>query len=222
MGLRAGKVLRLGSHPLIKDDEMKKRIVLQKRTTKETDIAVKLNIDGVGKCDIDTGIGVLDHMLELFAFHGLFDLDISAKGDLKVDIHHTNEDVGIVLGDAFKKALDNKIGIKRFGSASVPMEDVVATVTVDISGRGYYRLKTGKSSFAPKAENGYVFTDAEHFFDSFSKHLGMNLAISVEPLSSDLHTTLEPIFKALGIALDQATQVDPRRKGVPSTKGVID
>jgi imidazoleglycerol-phosphate dehydratase len=181
-----------------------------------------LNIDGSGKAKINTDIGILDHMLELFAFHGLFDLEIQAKGDLKVDIHHTNEDVGIVLGQAFKKALGTKTGIKRFGSASVPMEEVVANVTVDISGRGYYRLKTGRGVVAPKMEEGYVFTDAEHLFDAFAKNLGMNLNILVNPLSSDLHTTLEPVFKALGIALDQATQIDPRRKGIPSTKGIID
>jgi len=193
-----------------------------KRKTKETDVAVKLNIDGKGVSKIKTGIGILDHMLELFVFHGLFDLDISAKGDFQIDIHHTNEDIGIVLGQAFKKALGDKKGIRRFGSSSVPMEDVVAEVTVDISGRGYYRLKTGKGVVDPELAEGYAFTDAEHMFDSFAKHLGMNLNIKVDPLSKDLHTTLEPIFKALGIALDQATQIDPRRKGIPSTKGVID
>lgn len=201
---------------------MKKRSATIKRKTRETDISVKLNVDGSGRAKIDTGIGILDHMLELFAFHGLFDLEIKAKGDLKVDIHHTNEDVGIVLGQAFKKALGDKKGIKRFGSESVPMEEVVAHVAVDVSGRAYYRLKTGKGEIVPKMEKGYVFTDAEHFFDGFSKQLGMNLNIMVDPLSPDLHTSLEPIFKAFGVALDRATQVDPRRKGVPSTKGVID
>jgi imidazoleglycerol-phosphate dehydratase len=201
---------------------MKKRTATISRKTKETNITVKLNIDGRGESKINTGIGILGHMLELFAFHGLFDLDITAKGDLKVDIHHTNEDIGIVLGEAFKKALGSKAGIRRFGSASVPMEEVVANVTVDISGRGYYRLKTGKGVVTPKMEEGYVFTDAEHLFDALAKHLGMNLNILLNPLSPDLHTTLEPVFKALGIALDQATQIDPRRKGIPSTKGVID
>jgi len=199
---------------------MRKAVV--KRKTKETDITLKLNIDGQGKAAIDSGIGILDHMLELFAFHGLFDLDIKAKGDLKVDIHHTNEDIGIVLGEAFKKALADKKGIKRFGSASVPMEEVVATVTADISGRGYYRLETGKGAVLPKSQDGYAFGDAEHFFEALAKHLGINLNIKVEPVSTDLHTTLEPIFKALGLALDAATQIDPRRQGIPSTKGLID
>ncbi len=199
---------------------MRKAIV--KRKTKETDITVKLNIDGSGKSKINTSIGILDHMLELFSFHGLFDLEISCKGDLNIDIHHTNEDVGIVLGQAFKKALADKQGIRRFGSAAVPMEEVVANVVVDLSGRGYYRLKTGKGALSPKVEEGYVFSDAEHFLDSFAKHSGMNLNIKIDPLSQDLHATLEPAFKALGIALDQATQIDPRRQGIPSTKGIID
>jgi imidazoleglycerol-phosphate dehydratase len=201
---------------------MRKRIATIKRKTKETDITVKLNIDGSGKSKINTGIGILDHMLELFAFHGLFDLEIAAKGDLKVDIHHTNEDIGIVLGQAFKKALGDKKGIKRFGSASVPMEDVVANVTIDISGRGYYRLKVEKAKFVPSGEGEYQFPDIEHMLESFAKHLGMNLNIRIENASSDLHTNLEPAFKALGKALDEATQIDPRRKGIPSTKGVID
>lgn len=193
------------------------------RKTKETDIVVKLNIDGSGKTEINTGIGILDHMLELFAFHGLFDLDITAKGDLKVDIHHTNEDIGIVLGEAFKKALGDKKGIKRFGSASVPMEDVVASVVVDISGRYSFSIDMGHLAYEfPAMQEGYEFKDAEHFFESFAKHLGMNLNIKLNPPNPDLHTTLEPIFKALGLALDQATQIDPRRKSVPSTKGVID
>lgn len=190
-----------------------------KRKTKETDIIVKLNIDGKGASKIKTGIGLLDHMLELFAFHGLFDLDISAKGDFKIDIHHTNEDIGIVLGEAFKKALGDKKGIRRFGSSSVPMENVVAGVAVDISGRGHFKF-TGGTRLG--VEKDYSFKDAEHFFESFAKHLGMNLSIALTSASLDLHTNLEPIFKALGVALDQATQIDPRRKGIPSTKGVID
>jgi imidazoleglycerol-phosphate dehydratase len=197
---------------------MRKRIAALKRKTKETDITVKLNIDGSGKAKINTGIGILDHMLELFAFHGLFDLEINAKGDLKVDIHHTNEDIGIVLGQAFKKALGDKKGIKRFGDASVPMEDVVASVVVDISGRGSLKLNM------PKTKSGLELSEiyTEHFLEAFAKNLGANLNVKVENLNPDLHTTLEPVFKALGKALDEATQIDPRRKGIPSTKGVID
>ncbi len=199
---------------------MRKAII--RRKTKETDITIKLNIGGKGQIKIKTPIGILNHMLELFAFHGLFDLDITAKGDYKkIDIHHTNEDIGIVLGQAFKKALGNKKGIKRFGSASVPMEEVVAQVTVDISGRGYFRMNAEKI-ITPKMQDGYAFNDILHLFESFAKNLGINLNITVNPLSPDLHTSLEPIFKALGLALDQATQIEPRRNGIPSTKGVID
>jgi len=203
---------------------MKKRGAVIKRKTKETEIVVSLLIGGRGKSKIDTSIGMLDHMLELFSFHGLFDLNITAKGDLKVDIHHTNEDVGIVLGDAFKKALGDKKGIKRFGSISVPMEDVVANVVIDISGRGFFNGIKGLMVKLPKMSKnqGYSFEYANHFFEAFAKRLGMNLDISITSSNPDLHTNLEPIFKALGIALDQAVQIDPRRKGIPSTKGVID
>jgi imidazoleglycerol-phosphate dehydratase len=208
---------------------MKKRTAVIKRKTKETDITVKLNIDGSGKTKINTGIGLLDHMLELFAFWGLFDLEITAKGDLKVDIHHTNEDIGIVLGQAFKKALRDKKGIRRIGFAQAPMEEVIGSVTIDINGRGFLDFRAGGSEIhkldarhLPKSQDGYKLQDTKHLFDSFAKNLGMNLNIKAEPLNLDLHTTLEPVFKALGIALDQATQIDPRRKGVPSTKGRID
>ena len=194
-----------------------------KRKTKETDITVQLNIDGSGKVKLKTPIGILNHMLELFAFHGLFDLDITAKGDYKkIDIHHTNEDIGIVLGQAFKKALADKKGIKRFSWASVPMEEVLANVVIDISGSGYFKLNTKKGALTPKVQDGYAFSDCLHLLESFAKNLGMNLNITVDPLSLDLHTNLEPIFKALGRALDQATQIEPRRKGIPSTKGIID
>lgn len=201
----------------------KSRIATVERKTKETDIKVKLNIDGAGKSKISTGLGLLDHMLELFSFHGLFDLELYAKGDLKVDIHHTNEDIGIVLGDVFKRALGDKLGIKRFGSARVPMEEVAATVVVDISGRG--SLKFSKPVIYPKPQDdkeGYSLEISEHFFDAFAKRAGININIEVNPAGPDIHTTLEPIFKALALALDQATQIDPRRLGVPSTKGIID
>lgn len=201
------------------------------RKTNETDIVVTLDIDGSGKSKIHSPIGLLNHMLELFAFHGLFDLELQAEGDAqKIDIHHTNEDIGIVLGQAFKKALGDKDGITRFGSASVPMEEVVACVTVDISGRGGYNLNvdTHQDGFSElvepstEAKEQYDLTYANHFFESFANHLGVNLNIKIDPLSPDLHTTLEPVFKAFGIAMDQATQIDLRRKGIPSTKGVID
>ena len=193
------------------------------RASKETDITIKLNIDGTGESNISSGIGFLDHMLELFAFWGHFDLDIlTNKADLSVDIHHTNEDLGIVLGSAFKKALGDKTSIRRIGSAAAPMEDVTANVTVDISGRPSYKMLLNQNANTLLGQDGYEFKDAEHFFEAFAKQLGMNLNIKLDNPSSDLHATLEPIFKALGIAMDQATQIDPRRKGIPSTKGVID
>jgi len=201
---------------------MKKRIATIKRKTKETDITVKLNIDGSGESKINTGIGILDHMLELFSFHGLFDLDVSAKGDLKVDIHHTNEDIGIVLGLAFKKALGDKKGIKRSGFASWPMEEVVANVSVDISGRGYFSWPLEGAMVPADKKEGYELEYAKHFFEAFSKNLGANVNIMLSSTNPDLHTTLEPVFKAFGVALDLASQIDPRRKGVPSTKGIID
>ena len=203
---------------------MKKRAATIKRKTSETNITIKLTIDGTGNSKIDTGIGMLDHMLELFAFHGLFDLKIQAKGDLKVDIHHTNEDIGIVLGEAFKKALGDKKGIRRFASAAVPMEDAVATVAADISGRGFFKEIVREPALQPEAkdEGGYSFANANHFFESLAKRMGVNLSIKLSSTNPDLHTNLECVFKASGKALDEATQIDPRRKCIPSTKGVID
>lgn len=194
------------------------------RATKETTISTKLNIDGAGNSKISTSIGFLDHMLELFAFWGHFDLEITTKeADLKVDKHHANEDLGIVLGQAFKKALGDKVGINRIGSASAPMEDVTANVTVDISGRGSFKWSFNPAAISqPTTQEDYEFKYAEHFFDALAKNLGMNLNIKIDNPNQDLHATLEPVFKALGIAMDQATQIDPRRKGIPSTKGVID
>jgi imidazoleglycerol-phosphate dehydratase len=200
---------------------MKKRTAKVARKTTETQISVTLTVDGSGKAKIDTGIGFLDHMLELFAFWGFFDIEIRAKGDLKVDIHHSNEDIGIVLGQAFKKALGDKKGIRRLGFALAPMEEVTATVALDINGRGFLGMNPDSVSSRDKTQE-YKYEYARHFFDSFAKHLGMNLNVILRCDSPDLHATLEPVFKAFGIALDQATQIDPRRKGIPSTKGVID
>ncbi len=207
---------------------MAKRMAEVKRKTKETDVRLKLNLDGEGKCKVKTGIGLLDHMLELFAFHGLFDLEIEAKGDLQVDIHHTNEDIGIVLGQAFKDALGDKKGIKRFGSASVPMEDVLAQVTLDISGRSHFQSELESAApIANEEDIKYSKQDFDHFWEAFAKHAGINLIIEKPKLfpsahGPDIHTLLEPVFKGLGLALRQAVEIDPRRKDVPSTKGIID
>jgi len=206
------------------------RIAGIERKTTETEINCILNIDGKGKAQIDTGIGFLDHMLELFVFHGLLDLKLKViKSDLKVDTHHTNEDVGIVLGQTFKKALGNMKGIRRFGSASAPMESVLASVTLDISGRSHFTGIISRFGLeTAKKEEDYTIEDANHFFESFAKQSGVNIIIKTEnpgqlaPGMVDIHTALEPVFKAFGIALNQATGIDPHRQGIPSTKGVID
>ena len=205
----------------------KTRKVKIDRKSTETQIKCELNVDGKGVTKIKTPIGILSHMLELFAFHGFFDLSLEVKGDTHVDIHHTNEDIGIVLGKAFKDALKDKKGIKRFGSGFAPMEDTLGHAVIDISGQGHLKIGFTEASqvrVAIAASEGYSFKDLEHFMDSFAKSLGANLIITIQnPTSSaDLHTVMETVFKSLGLALDQATTIDPRRKTVPSTKGIID
>ena len=194
-----------------------------KRKTTETDITGKLTIDGKGKTDVKTGIGFLDHMLTLFAFHGLFDLQIRAKGDLNVDSHHTNEDVAICLGKAFKESLGDCSGIKRYGSKEVPMDLASAKVMVDIGGRYAFLWKVPPTGWAEQAsrEEGYSFEEGKDFLDTFAKSANINLHVEVYS-GQDVHHVLEAVFKALGLALDEATQIDVRRKGVPSTKGTID
>ena len=201
----------------------KVRSTIIKRKTKETDITGKLVIDGSGKADVNTGIGFLDHMLTLFAFHGLFDLNIKAKGDLKVDIHHTNEDVAICLGKAFKDALESCEGIRRFGSKEVPMDLASAKVTVDVGGRYAFiwRIPTTTGVEQVSRNEGYSLLDGKDFFESFAKNANINLHIDIYS-GQDVHHVLEAVFKAFGVAMDEATQIDVRRKGVPSTKGTID
>ena len=201
----------------------KTRSAIIKRKTKETDIIGKLVIDGAGKADIDTGIGFLDHMLTLFAFHGLFDLTLKAKGDLKVDTHHTNEDVAICLGKAFKEALGDCKGIKRFGSKEVPMDLASAKVTVDVGGRYAFlwNMPTTTAAEQVSRDEGYSLQDGKDFLDTLAKNANVNLHVDIYS-GQDVHHVLEAAFKALGVALDEATQVDVRRKGVPSTKGTID
>ena len=194
------------------------------RKSKETEILAELNIDGSGKTKIKTHIGILDHMLELFAFHGYFDLNLDVKkADLQIDIHHTNEDVGIVLGKLFKKALgEEKLGIKRFGYAYSPMEATLGRTVIDISGRGYLTLQID-GNVKIKDQEGYSISYLEHFLESFAHGLGATINVQITKPSEDLHTNIETVFKSLGLALDCATQIDPRREGmVPSTKGIID
>jgi imidazoleglycerol-phosphate dehydratase len=200
------------------------------RKTSETQIDGSINIDGTGKSKIKTPNGLLTHMLELFSFHGYFDLELSVSGDTHIDIHHTNEDIGIALGKAFSKALgEERAGIKRFGSAFAPMESTVGHTVIDINGRGHLRLtldgKTAGEMPAISNQGEYTFSYLEHFLESFAKQLGATLIVSVENPggSGDMHSIAETVFKSLGLALDQATTIDPRRSGqVPSTKGIID
>lgn len=197
-----------------------KRGAETERVTRETNIKLKLQLDGTGQYKINTGIPFLDHMLSLFARHGLFDLELEAQGDLKVDIHHTNEDVGICLGETLKKALGDKKGIKRFGFAYVPMDEALARVVLDISGRPSLRFNQAGGYLDAKAEEGYTLTDGEHFLKSFCNESGINMHIDVFR-GEDVHHILEAIFKALGKALDEATQIDMRVKDIPSTKGTL-
>ncbi len=197
------------------------------RKSRETEIKAELNIDGKGNVKVKTRIPFLDHMLELFAFHGYFDLILEVlKNDEAIDLHHTNEDIGIVLGKVFKKALGEKQGIKRFGVGFAPMESCLGRTVVDISGRGYLKINVGGKDIASvdiKSKENYSFTYLEHFMESFAHGLGATINIFIDNPSPDLHTNVETVFKSLGLALDQATQIDPRRPDeVPSTKGIID
>jgi len=199
----------------------KQRSAAIKRKTTETDITGKLVIEGSGKTDINTGIGFLDHMLTLFAFHGLFDLTLEAKGDLKVDSHHTNEDVAICLGKAFKEALGDCKGIKRYGAKELPMDMAAAKVMVDIGGRYAFVWRTPSYAMTLINAESYSFNEGKDFLDTFAKSANINLHVEIYS-GEDVHHVLEAVFKAFGIAMDEATQIDARRKGVPSTKGTID
>lgn len=200
---------------------MKKQVRSAKinRKTRETDIALELVVDGSGVSKVKTGLPFLDHMLELFAKHGLFDLQVKAKGDLDVDIHHTNEDTGIVLGAALTKALGDKKGIRRYGFWSLPMDETLIRVSLDISGRPSLFVHQAEGVSFSRLEN-YSFHDAMEFMRAFCHHAGINMHIEVVK-GKDSHHIIEGVFKCLTKALDSATQVDPRVQGVPSTKGLI-
>ena len=211
---------------------MKARIAKIQRKTKEVRIQGRLNLDGSGKSRVDTGIRFLDHMLELFAKHGLFDLELRAQGDLDVDLHHTNEDLGLALGEAFRSALRDKRGICRMGSAFVPMDESLARVraVADLSGRPHleWGWQAAKSQNAfRRAKRGdplrlsYDLDDARHFLESFARKGEVTLHVDLLKAGIDIHHVLEAVFKALGRALRQAVERDPRVKGVPSTKGKL-
>lgn len=187
------------------------------RTTKETDISVELNLDGSGQSRVETGIGFFDHMLEGFARHGFFDLDIRIKGDLQVDAHHSVEDAGIVLGTAIRQALGEKVGIKRYGSCILPMDDALCMCAIDLSGRPYFAFDCE----FPAEKAGYLDTElVREFFYAISYSVGMNLHIKM--LSGfNTHHMIEAIFKAFARALDEAVDKDMRIKDVLSTKGSL-
>ncbi len=188
------------------------------RTTTETDITLTLNLDGSGKADIATGIGFLDHMLTALAKHGMFDLTVRAKGDLHIDFHHTTEDVGIVLGQAFAKALGDKRGIRRFGHGVVPMDEALVDTAVDISGRPF--LAWNVSFQRPKI--GEMDTE---LFEEFFRALAFNAMVTLHVTMRagvNAHHVAEASFKATARALRAATEIDPRAAGdIPSTKGAL-
>ncbi len=187
------------------------------RKTKETAITVELDLDGGGNAEIQTGIPFLNHMLEIFTRHGLFDLKLEAKGDIEVDYHHTVEDVGLTLGQAFKEGLGDKQGISRFGEASIPLDEALAQVVVDLSGRPYL-------SYNVKIRPGRVGdfdTDLPHeFFQALANQVGMNLHINVTQ-GENPHHIIEACFKGLARAMEKATRIDERIRGVLSTKGSL-
>ena len=188
------------------------------RTTKETSIKLRLNLDGTGESKIATGIPFFDHMLTLFARHGLFNLEVDAKGDIEVDFHHTVEDTGITLGSALTKALGDKTGIRRYGFFYVPMDEALVRAVVDLSGRPYLAYNPPKGVEA--IGGNFSFQLVEEFLRAVSVTGGMNLHVDILA-GRDAHHMAEGVFKALARALDSATQVDPRVKGVPSTKGSL-
>jgi len=195
------------------------KAITKKRKTSETDISLSLILYGKGKYRIKTGISFLDHMPSLFAKHALLDLKLCASGDLDVDIHHTNEDVAIALGEAFSAALKNRAGIKRFGEATVPMDEALARVTLDISGRPFLRFNADKVK-VPARASGYSLDYAEQFLRAFVVNAKITLHADVLE-GKDMHHILEAIFKAFAKALLRAVEKEPRSKAIPSTKGRI-
>jgi len=193
------------------------RVAEIRRATRETDVSVRLDIDGSGTYSVQTGIPFLDHMLELFARHGFFDLTVTATGDLEVDAHHTVEDVGLTLGQAFREALGDKAGIRRFGEATVPLDDALVSVVVDVSGRPYlvYDVALGQTRI------GTFDVDlVRDYLQALATQVGMNLHVTCQR-GRNPHHIVEAVFKGLARALDLATQRDPRLRGVLSTKGTL-
>lgn len=188
------------------------------RKTKETEIHLTLVLDGAGESRIATPVPFLDHMLTHVSKHGFFDLSVKAGGDVEIDAHHTVEDLGICLGEAFKKALGDKAGIRRFGRGTMPMHEALASVIIDFSGRPFLVFNVD----IPKAKVGEFDTElVEEFFVAFCNHAGANVHVNLA-YGDNLHHIIEAIFKAFGRALDEATAFDPRVEGVLSTKGKLE
>jgi imidazoleglycerol-phosphate dehydratase len=187
------------------------------RKTKETDIVLQLDIDGTGAAKIETGIPFFGHMLEAFARHGLMDLAVDARGDLDVDLHHTVEDVGICLGKAFHEALGDRRGIVRFGTAYVPMDEALAAVHVDVSGRPYFSYNV---PFAKTRVGNFDLDLLKDFFRAFAMNAMLNLHVNLH-YGENLHHIAEALFKAFGRALAEASRMNPRIEGVLSTKGAL-
>ena len=196
---------------------MRERRATIKRQTSETDIAITIDLDGRGSTDVTTGIGFLDHMLNSFAVHGLFDLNVRATGDLHIDGHHTIEDVAIVLGQAVHEALGERVGIQRVGHAYVPMDEALGFVAIDLSGRPYTVFR---AEWRTPAIGQFPTDLVEHFFESFAVHARLTLHARCENNRND-HHGVEALFKALARALRMAVDIDPRRVGVASTKGTL-
>jgi len=196
---------------------MANRRAVVRRDTTETQIQIDLGLDGTGRSDVKTPVPFLTHMLELFARHGFFDLQITAAGDTHIDDHHSVEDIGIVLGQAVAQAVGDKAGIRRFGSARVPMQEALATVDLDLCGRAYLVYNVD----LPKVKvGGFDVELAEDFLLAFANHAHSTVHVNLL-YGKNMHHCLEGVFKAFGRALDQATQLDPRVEGVLSTKGVL-
>jgi len=194
------------------------RIASLERETKETQIKASLNVDGTGKAEIDTGVPFFDHMLTLFAAHGLFDLEVVAKGDVKVDYHHTVEDVGIVLGQLFKNAVGDKKGMRRYGFFILPMDECLGRVAIDLGNRPFLEYQVVAPTFYVRDFNIVL---VKEFCRAFSNTLGANLHIKLE-YGEEPHHIAECIFKCMARAVDMASSIDSRLEGrLPSTKGIL-
>jgi imidazoleglycerol-phosphate dehydratase len=189
-----------------------------RRKTNETDISVRVDLDGSGRANVKTGIGFFDHMLQALAWHAYYDLDVSAVGDLHVDAHHTVEDVGIVLGQALSRALGERRGIRRYGQATVPLDDALARAVVDVSGRPYLAFHADPPTWQKLGDYDVALTP--EFFRALATHGGLTLHVDLLR-GQNAHHVVEAVFKATARALGDATTIDPRVQGVPSTKGTL-